>query len=97
MIIDCEVVEINKKLEPNRTSILLGKNIVYFRQLRQLSQDTLAQQMNSDKGYLSQIENAKRNASTDYIERLCRGFNVKPEELFKERNFNLKARVDSRK
>ena len=59
MIIDCEVVEINKKLEPNRTSILLGKNIVYFRQLRQLSQDTLAQQMNSDKGYLSQIENAK--------------------------------------
>ena len=96
MIIDCEVVEINKKLEPNRTSILLGKNIVYFRQLRQLSQDTLAQQMNSDKGYLSQIENAKRNASTDYIDRLAKIFNVEPEEMLKEREFKLKNRVDSK-
>lgn len=93
------MVKISKKLDTNRTSILLGKNIVYFRQLpeRQWSQDTLAQKMNSDKGYLSQIENAKRNASTDYIERLCRVFNVEPEELFKNRNFNLKSRVDSRK
>lgn len=99
MITDCEVVKINKKLDPNRTSILLGKNIVYFRQLpeNQWSQDTLAQMLNSDKGYLSQIENAKRSASTDYIERLCRAFNIEPEELFKNRNFNLKSRVDSRK
>ena len=38
----------------------------------------------------------KRNASTDYIERLCRVFEIEPVELFKERNFNLKSRVDSR-
>ena len=93
------MVKISKKLGTNRTSILLGKNIVYFRQLpeRQWSQDTLTQKMNSDKGYLSQIENDKRYASTEYIERLCRVFNVEPEELFKDRNFNLKTRVDSRK
>ena len=82
----------------NKTSILLGKNIVYFRQSaeRQWSQDVLAQKMKSDKGYLSQIENAKRNASTSYIDRLCQVFEVEQEELFKNRDFQLKSRVDSR-
>jgi len=94
---DCEVCKIDKII--NKTSILLGKNIVYFRQTpeRQWSQDTLAQKMGSDKAYLSQIENAKRSASTDYIDRLCRVFNVEPEELFKNRDFEPKRRVDSKK
>ena len=93
MVIDREVVKIDK-IKNNRTSILLGKNIVYFRQLPkyQWSQDTLAHKLNSDKGYLSQIEN-----STDYIERLCRVFDIEPEELFKDRNFKPKSRIDSRK
>ena len=93
------MVKINKNLKSNRTAILLGKNIVYFRQLpeREWSQDILAQKLDSDKGYLSQIENAKRCASTNYIERLSRVFNVEPSELFKDREFNLKTRVDSRK
>ncbi len=84
---------------PNKTSILLGKNIVYLRQSseRQWSQDVLAQKMKTDKGYLSQIENAKRSASTNYIDRLCQVFNVEPEELFKNRDFKLKSRVNSKK
>ena len=95
MVIDREVVKIDK-IKNNRTSILLGKNIVYFRQLPkyQWSQDTLAHKLNSDKGYLSQIENARRS---DYIERLCRVFDIEPEELFKDRNFKPKSRIDSRK
>lgn len=89
--------KIDNKTVTNETSILLGKNIVYFRQLNNWSQDTLSTKLGSDKAYLSQIENAKRSASTEYIDRLCRVFNVKVEELFKERNFDLKKRVDSRK
>lgn len=93
------MVTIKKLSVPSKTSILLGKNIVYFRQLpeNQWSQYDLAQKMNSDKGYISQIENARRHATTDYIDRLCNVFNVEPEEFFKDRNFNLKERVDSRK
>ena len=94
-------ININKDKEfiPNKTSVILGKNIVYFRQLpeNQWSQYDLAQKMNSDKGYLSRIENARRNASTDYIDRLCRVFNIEPEELFKIRDIKLKSRIDSRK
>lgn len=92
-------ININKDKEfiPNKTSVILGKNIVYFRQKFDLSQDALAQKMNSDKGYLSRIENARRNASTDYIDRLCRVFNIEPEELFKIRDIKLKSRIDSRK
>lgn len=89
--------KINNKNNLNDTSILLGKNIVFFRQLNNWSQDTLSTKLGSDKAYLSQIENAKRSASTEYIDRLCRVFNIKAEELFKERNFDLKKRVDSRK
>ena len=81
----------------NRTSILLGKNIIYFRQLNNWSQDTLSQLMCCDKSYLSQIENAHHSASTDYIERLCQTFKIEPKELFENRDFNLKSRVDSRK
>jgi len=93
------VVIIRKRIKANKTSILLGKNIVYFRQLpqNQLSQDMLAQKMGTDKGYLSQIENAQRNATTDYINRLCEVFDIEPEELFKQRDFTPKNRIDSRK
>lgn len=89
--------KMNNKTATN-TSILLGKNIVYFRQTpeRQWSQDTLAQKIGSDKVYLSQIENGKRSATTNYIDRLCQVFNIEPEELFKNRNFALKSRVDSK-
>ena len=78
--------EIDNKTITNETSILLGKNIVYFRQLNNWSQDTLSTKLGSDKAYLSH----KRSASTEYIDRLCRVFNIKVEELFKERNFDLK-------
>lgn len=93
------VVIIRKRIKANKTSILLGKNIVYFRQLpqNQLSQDMLAQKMGTDKGYLSQIENAQRNATTDYINRLCEVFDIELEELFKQRDFTPKNRIDSRK
>ena len=90
------VIKINKNTNPNKTRILLGKNIAYFRQLNNWSQDKLAQKLETDMGYLSQIKNAKRNASTDYIDRLAKIFNVEPEEMLKEREFKLKTRVDSK-
>lgn len=96
--IEKKVIFISHKTSTNKTLILLGKNITYFRQLpkNQWSQETLAQKMNSDKSFISQVENAKRNVSTEYINRLCQVFNIEPMELFKDRNFNLKARVDSK-
>ena len=100
---DCEVVTINskkivKKNPKNKVSILLGKNIVYFRQLNNISQSKLADKLKSDKGYLSEVENAKRMATTEYIYRLTKVLNVEPDELFKNRDFKqLKNRIDSRK
>lgn len=84
---------------PNKTRILLSKNIIYFRQLPEnhYSQDDLAQIMNCSRTFLSEIERATRSCSTDYIDRLAKVFNITPDELFKDRNFNLKKRVDSTK
>lgn len=87
----------NNYVESNKTNEILSKNIVYFRQEKGWSQDTLAQIINSDKSFISQIENAKRNISTAYIERLCRVFNIEPIELFRVRDVTLKSRIDSRK
>ena len=43
------VIKINKNTNPNKTRILLGKNIAYFRQLNNWSQDKLAQKLETDK------------------------------------------------
>jgi len=90
------VRNINNNLNQNKCRVLLGKNIVYFRQLHGWSQETLAQKMNADSGYISRVENAKKRVSIDYIEKLCQVFDIEPKELFDNRNFNLKSRVDSR-
>lgn len=99
MTIEQKVIVIRKEMKTNKTLLLLGKNIAYFRQLPQnsWSQETLAQKMNSDKSFISQVENAKRNVSTEYINRLCLIFDIEPVELFKSRDFKLKPRVDSKR
>ena len=95
----CEVIIIsNSNFKPNKTRILLGKNITYFRQLPEFnySQDQLASILKSDKCYISNLENGKRNTSVDYINRLAEIFNIQPSELLVEREFNLKTRIDSK-
>ena len=67
------------------TRKILANNVSYFRMKNNWSQDELSEKMGSKLQYISEIENAKRNISCDYIDRLAQVFNIKPSELLVSR------------
>ena len=60
----------------------LGKAIVLLRKQRGLTQEKFANDAEIDRRYMSDIENGKRNISTDVIERLAKCLGMSVSELF---------------
>jgi len=79
-----------------KTRKLLANNIVYYRVKKGWSQDTLADMLETKRQYLCEIENEKRNVSTDYIDRLAIVFNIEPHELLVYRPPVDVRRIDGR-
>lgn len=79
------------------TRKLIANNIVYFRHLNNLSQEQLAEKMKSGPVYISELENAKRNVTSDFIDKLTNSFKVEPHELLIEREQIYSKRVDRKK
>lgn len=78
------------------TRKILANNIVYFRVKNNWSQDDLAELLGTSSVYISQMENAKRNISCDYIDHLANIFKVEPVELLKYRSPVDTRRIDRR-
>lgn len=68
------------------TRQLLAKNIVYFRHQNHWSQELFAEKINSSPAYISQLENAKRNVTSNFIDKLADSFGIEPHELLIERD-----------
>ena len=64
----------------------LSNNVLYYRIENNLSQEALAEKMDSSVTYISEIENQKRNVSIDYIEKLAKVLNIEIKELFTQRD-----------
>ena len=79
-----------------KTRKILANNIVYFRVKNNWSQDDLAELLGTSSVYISQMENAKRNISCDYIDHLANIFKVEPVELLKYRSPVNTRRIDRR-
>ena len=60
----------------------LGKAIVLLRKKRGMTQEKFANDAEIDRRYMSDIENGKRNISTDVIERLAKCLEMSVSELF---------------
>lgn len=56
-----------------------------------------ADKIKSSPAYISQLENAKRNVTSDFIDKLADSFGVEPHELFIKRNSINNKRVDQKK
>ncbi len=78
------------------TRKLLANNITYFRHKRHWSQETFAENLNSSPAYVSQIENAKRNVTIDFFDKIAFTLGVEPSELLKERKIISSKRVNQR-
>lgn len=61
----------------------LGKNLKEIRAKKKLSQGALARLLEVDKGYISNIENGKKNPTLATIERIANALSVSVNELLK--------------
>ena len=64
-------------------SIKLGQNMKKARAKKKMSQGTLARLLEVDKGYISNIENGKKNPTLATIQRLAEALRVSANELIK--------------
>lgn len=71
--------------DQHSTRKLLANNIKYFRLKKGLSQEELAELLETTPVYLSSLENAKRNIRLDYIEHIAEILEVSVKDLFTER------------
>ncbi len=66
------------------TAEKLGRVIVELRKAKGVSQETMANEAQIGRKYMSDIENGKRNLSLDLLERIAHYFNLSLSELFKK-------------
>lgn len=64
---------------------ILANNIVYFRVKNGWLQEKFAELLGTSSAYVSEIENAKRNISIDYIDNISNIFKIEPRELLANR------------
>ena len=81
------------KISTNARTIL-ANNIVYFRVKNNWSQEHFAELLGTSSGYVSEMENAKRNISIDYIDHLANIFKIEPHELLVNRKPVEIRRID---
>ena len=64
----------------------LGLNIAYYRKLRGMSQNQLAEKINISRTHMSRIETADCAVSLDVIFNICTALEISPDKLFVFRN-----------
>ena len=76
---------------------ILANNIVYYRIKNNWSQEYFAELLGTSSGYVSEMENAKRNISIDYIDHLAHVFKIEPYELLSNSLTVSKRRIPRHK
>ncbi len=64
----------------------LGLNIAYYRKLKGLSQERLAEKINISRTHMSRIETADCAVSLDVIFSLAEIFEIEPSKLFEKKD-----------
>lgn len=85
----------SKKYE-DRARKILANNIVYFRIKKNWSQEDFAEELGTTTTYVSNLENARRNARIDYIGHIADTLGISLEQLFIERNTVENHRIPRR-
>ena len=81
----------------NKTRQLIANNIIYFRHKKNWSQEKFAEEIKSSPAYIFQLENAKRNVTSDFIDKLADTFDVEPFDLLVKRDKITNKRIDQKK
>lgn len=77
MIIICK----QKIKEVKKINYSIGKNVRFFRELLNLTQENLGESVGLSPLYIDMIENGERNPSDNTLERLSYFFKIDKEDL----------------
>lgn len=69
-----------------RLKTILGKNVKYHRYRKKITQEKLAELLNVSPNYVGRLERGQHSPSLDKIERIAKALEIKPFELFLERD-----------
>ena len=67
----------------NKISAKLGQNMKRIRTKKKMSQGDIARALEVDRGYISNIENGKKNPTLATIQKLADALKVSADELLK--------------
>lgn len=67
----------------NTASEKLGKNMKRIRAKKKMSQGDIARTLEVDRGYISNIENGKKNPTLATVAKIANALEVSPDELLK--------------
>ena len=67
----------------NKISAKLGQNMKHIRTKKKMSQGDIARALEVDRGYISNIENGKKNPTLATIQKLANALGVSANELLK--------------
>ena len=67
----------------DRISAKLGDNMKRIRTKRKMSQGDIARALDVDRGYISNIENGKKNPTLATVAKIAEALKVSPNELLK--------------
>ena len=67
----------------DKISEQLGKNMKLIRAKKKMSQGDIARALEVDRGYISNIENGKKNPTLATIQKLANALRVSADELLK--------------
>ena len=76
---------------------IISNNIVYYRVKNNWTQENFAELLGTSSGYVSEMENAKRNISVDYLDYIANTFKIEPFELLVNRPPVQKRRITKTK
>ncbi|MCK5808132.1 helix-turn-helix transcriptional regulator [bacterium] len=54
----------------------VGRRVLHYRHLRDMTQNKLGEVAGIDRGYVSDIENGKRKITIDIIDKIARALNI---------------------
>lgn len=67
----------------DKISAKLGQNMKRIRAKKKMSQGDIARALEVDRGYISNIENGKKNPTLATLQKLSNALGVSPDELLK--------------
>jgi len=66
-------------------STKLGQNLKKIRKRKGMSQGDISRKLNMDRGYISSVENGKKNPTLTTLEKIARALDVTVDSLLNEK------------